>query len=155
MTKVDRAAEFARKAHEGGFRRDNKTPYIVHPADVVSRLKSWGITDEDILSAAWLHDTVEDTDVKIADIEGEFGNLVADYVWSLTKQQFSNRDISEAVYIEKLKKAPMEAKLIKLADIMSNLSDMHNIPNLDYKFEKYMAKKIRYMRAVSENWNES
>ena len=63
MTKVDRAAEFARKAHEGGFRRDKKTPYIVHPADVVARLKSWGITDEDILSAAWLHDTVEDTEL--------------------------------------------------------------------------------------------
>lgn len=153
-TKIERAKLLATNAHSNHFRRDGKTPYINHPAQVVQTLLNWGITDEDIISAAWLHDTVEDTNLTCEEIEAQIGSIVAGYVWSLTKVKREDKDYDKAEqdYISKISNGPREIKLIKLADIMANLSDMHNIPNLDYKFEKYLQKKINYLRAVSDNW---
>ena len=147
-----KAQAYAIKAHSGQFRRDKKTPYIEHPKKVVEILSNWGIKDRYVLAAAWLHDVVEDTVFSISEIEGEFGGVVADYVWDITKVKNQDYDKMENDYIEKLRNALPEVKLIKLADIMANLGDMHNIPNLDYKFEKYMAKKMRYLQAISNNW---
>jgi len=154
-SKIERAKLLATNAHSNHFRRDGKTPYINHPAQVVQTLLNWGITDEDIISAAWLHDTVEDTNLTCPDIEKEIGSVVADYVWNLTKVENKDYGKMEQDYIDKISNAPREVKLIKLADIMANLLDMHNIPNLDYKFEKYLGKKIKYLRAVSDNWNNT
>ena len=154
-TKLERAELLARKSHDGQFRRDGHTPYIDHPEQIVRILKNWGIKDEDILSAAWLHDTVEDTKLTCEDIEAQIGSIVAGYVWSLTKMKRIDKDYqkSEDEYISKIATGPREIKLIKLADVIANLLDMHNIPNLDYKFDKYLAKKITYIRAITENWH--
>ena len=155
VSKLERAELLARKSHDGQFRRDGRTPYIDHPEQIVAILKNWGIKDEDILSAAWLHDTVEDTKLTCEDIESQIGSIVAGYVWSLTKMKRLDKDYqkSEDEYIAKIANGPREIKLIKLADVIANLLDMHNIPNLDYKFDKYLGKKITYIRAITENWH--
>ena len=56
---IDRAIEFATKAHEGQFRKGTRRPYIVHPIEV-GDIVSTMTTDEEVISAAILHDTIED-----------------------------------------------------------------------------------------------
>ena len=73
---IDRAIQFAAHVHKGMYRKGNKQPYIFHPLEVLS-LVSMMTDDDDILCAAVLHDTVEDTPATIEDIRTEFGERVA------------------------------------------------------------------------------
>ena len=76
---LDRAIMFAVKAHAGTERRGKGFPYIIHPLEAVEIVAT--ITpDQEILAAAALHDTVEDTDVTIGDIRREFGDRIASLV---------------------------------------------------------------------------
>ena len=76
MKQLDKAIQFATKAHEGQTRKYTGEPYIVHPLSVMEIVKTVDHTEE-MLMAAVLHDTVEDTDVTLQDIDREFGPVVA------------------------------------------------------------------------------
>ena len=76
MDKFDRAIQFATAAHAGMTRKANDTPYIVHPLEVAAIAASL-TNDEDVLCAAVLHDTVEDTGVELIDLAFLFGDRVA------------------------------------------------------------------------------
>lgn len=117
--KVDNAMFFMIDAHKGQ-KRWNGDPYSNHPRDVVIKLTQMGVEDEDILAAGYLHDIVEDTDYTIGDINRLFGSRVAKIVEELT---FDQTDKSESTYWSKCKEMGKEASLIKIADIISNLSD--------------------------------
>ena len=79
MTKLEKAIGFAMRAHHGMRRKKENLPYIIHPLEVVTILA--GMTDdEDVLSAAVLHDTVEDTGVSLEIIGKEFGSRVMELV---------------------------------------------------------------------------
>ena len=78
-TLLDRAIVFAVKAHSGTERRGKGFPYIVHPMEAMEIVAS--ITpDQELLAAAALHDTVEDTDVTVEDIRLAFGSRIAEIV---------------------------------------------------------------------------
>jgi (p)ppGpp synthase/HD superfamily hydrolase len=112
---VQRAMQLATHAH-----RDQKygtQPYVVHLADVVARVKT--ITqDPEVIAAAWLHDTIEDTQVTYGDVERQFGKNVADMVWAVTGVGH-NREAKMANAIEKIAKTP-GSELVKSADRLSN-----------------------------------
>ncbi len=120
MTFVERlqeAVEFARHHH-----RDQKygdEPYIHHLYDVFFILLEFGITDEDILIAAILHDIVEDTGVEMLDLDAKFGTSVSDLVWRVTGVG-PNRKTRNAVSLAKIKKCD-KARLLKLADRIANV----------------------------------
>ena len=76
---LDRAIIFAVKAHSGTERRGKGYPYIVHPMEAVEIVATM-TKDQELLAAAALHDTVEDTDVTVEQIRAEFGDRVADLV---------------------------------------------------------------------------
>ena len=76
---IDRAAKFAEQAHRGAHRKGTRIPYIVHPLET-ALIASMLTNDEEILAAALLHDTIEDTDVTYEDLKQEFGTRVADLV---------------------------------------------------------------------------
>ena len=76
--RIEQAIEVATKAHEGQLRKTGE-PYIIHPIAVMKILEEWNM-DEDSIIAGVLHDTVEDTDATIEDIEREFGKRVAGLV---------------------------------------------------------------------------
>ena len=76
---VSKAIVFATKAHEGQFRKATKIPYILHPMECAVIISGM-TTDEEMIAAALLHDTVEDCDVTIEDIRREFGSRVAQFV---------------------------------------------------------------------------
>ena len=119
-----RASEFARQKHgEIDHRRKyNNLPYIVHPAEVVDILKTVPHTQE-MLAAGWLHDTVEDTNTTLDEIEREFGAVVATLVEQLTdvsKPEDGNRKLRKALDLDHTSTASPNAKTIKLADLLSN-----------------------------------
>jgi (p)ppGpp synthase/HD superfamily hydrolase len=125
---VERAQLFATRAHEriGQRRRYTGEPYITHPAAVAALVASVAHTPQ-MLAAAWLHDTVEDTDVSLDDIEREFGSGVAQLVSWLTEHsrpQDGNRATRKRIERAVLALAPADAQTVKLADIIENCSSI-------------------------------
>jgi (p)ppGpp synthase/HD superfamily hydrolase len=138
------AMQFAQLAHQrvGQLRKYTLEPYIVHPAEVVSIVKSVAHTDE-MLAAAWLHDTVEDTDVEINDILEHFGQQVADLVAQLTdvsRPSDGNRAVRKAIDCHHLSRASGAAQTIKVADIISNTA---SISQHDAKFAVVYIAEIK------------
>ncbi|MDO4979074.1 MAG: RelA/SpoT family protein [Candidatus Saccharibacteria bacterium] len=136
-TRLERAVEIATKAHEGQLRKSGE-PYIVHPKAVMKILQDWGM-DEDTIIAGVLHDTVEDTDLKLEDIKNEFGESVAflvDGVTKLGKAREGMRDID--TYLPQTKDnmlrlfvatgSDIRVLIIKLADRLHNLRTLSALP---------------------------
>jgi (p)ppGpp synthase/HD superfamily hydrolase len=144
MTELEtRARLFATAAHAavGQLRKYTHEPYIVHPAEVVSIVKTVPHT-EAMIAAAWLHDVVEDTGVSIELIRAEFGSEVSDLVGWLTdvsRPDHGNRAARKAIDRAHTAQAPAEAQTVKLADLISNT---RSIVTHDPKFaETYLAEK--------------
>ena len=129
MNKIEKAITFATKAHEGATRKGKDKPYILHPVEAM--LIAAGLTDdEDVLAAAVLHDTIEDTETTYADIEREFGKQVADLVSSESEDKRKDRPAAETWQVRKqetideLQRAARETKIITLGDKLSNLREI-------------------------------
>ena len=134
---LDRAIIFAVKAHSGTERRGKGYPYIVHPLEAVEIVATM-TADQELLAAAALHDTVEDTDVTVEQIRAEFGDRVAELVAAETDQipgqagndvmAGSDRPSEEETWharkqaaIDRLSNASREAKMVALGDKLSNM----------------------------------
>ncbi|EIC85639.1 HD domain-containing protein [Serratia sp. M24T3] len=125
---VDKARRYASKAHASIDQRRKYTndPYIVHPqavADIVSSVPH----SEEMLAAAWLHDTVEDTSTTLDDISNHFGSQVAELVGMLTNVSVNcagNRIEKKNLDRYHSAKASADAKTIKLADLIDNLRSL-------------------------------
>lgn len=116
------AAAFAIEAHGDQKRKYTGEPYVMHCFEV-ARLVATRTTDETMIAAALLHDTVEDTDTSRDDIENRFGARVADLVhWlsDLSTPSCGNRATRKAIDRAHIAAAPPDAKTIKLADLISN-----------------------------------
>ena len=128
---VLRAASFAARKHHGQTRADNITPYFSHVARVTLILShEFGVTDEEVLTAALLHDTIEDTATDYDEIAALFGPRVADYVVLLTKNGMLPKKEREEDYVVRLSKAPEPVMIAKMADLYDNLSDRIHSPKL-------------------------
>lgn len=115
--RVMQAHKFARERHDGQI-DDNGLPYFDHISQVVSILRQ--ITDDDdVIIAAYLHDTIEDTNTTYEEILGLFGQTVADLVMEVTHEGCAD---SKGYYFPRLKS--QKGILIKFADRLSNLSRM-------------------------------
>lgn len=123
---LDRAIIFAVKAHSGTERRGKGFPYIVHPMEAVE-IVSTMTSDQELLAAAALHDTVEDTSVTIEQIRREFGDRIASIVDTESDKGIAGRSEDESWLdrkrsaLERLEKAPVEAKMVALGDKLSNM----------------------------------
>lgn len=123
---LDRAIIFAVKAHHDTERRGKGFPYIVHPMEAVEIVAT--ITpDQELLAAAALHDTIEDTDVTVEDIRREFGDRVAELVHAESdrftegvSEEDSWHDRKQAA-IDRLAAASHDAKIVAMGDKLSNM----------------------------------
>lgn len=123
------AISFATWHHRHQVRKDGRTPYIAHPMRVMTILGlEFGMTDPEVLAAAVLHDTIEDTNADCDDIIEHFGERVASMVATMTKDKRLADEPREDEYLEGLVAAPIEVKLIKLADVIDNLIDSKFLP---------------------------
>src|SRR5947199_10201958 len=123
------AVAFAARAHQGQLRKDGRTPYASHVFRVCLVLRHvFGIDDSKVLTAAVLHDTLEDTTTDYDDLAEQFGRDVADWVAMLTKDKSLPEPEREKKYRDTLARAPWQVKVCKLADVYDNLSDSVNMP---------------------------
>ena len=148
MSKLESAEQFAKQKHAGMIRKDGKTTYFEHLKGVVDRLKNLGITDEDVLAAAWLHDTIEDTNTTFGEIDQRFGSKAAVLVLALSKDKSLPKTKKEEQYVKQLKEASWDAKLIKLCDISANLKDIKNAPLSKTKKIKTVRKILHYLNTI-------
>lgn len=118
------AVAFAARAHDGQVRKDGKTPYFSHVVRVCLVLRHvFGIDDPRALTAAVLHDTIEDTTTDHDDLAARFGRDVADWAAALCKDKRLPEAEREAAYVAQLARAPWQVKVSKLADVFDNLLD--------------------------------
>ncbi len=131
---LDKAINFAVKAHSGVERRGKGFPYIVHPLEAMAIVAT--ITnDQEMLAAAALHDVVEDTEYTEEDIKKEFGERVAKLVASESDIVIEGKSETESwqerkqYAIDRLKKLDRDGKIVAIGDKLSNARAML----IDYK----------------------
>lgn len=130
---VRRADEFAARSHEGQYRKGKpgaaKVPYIEHPRAVATILhREAGVTDPVVLSAALLHDTMEDCGVSHENLVAEFGHEVADIVSELTNAVDYGPCGKAAWQATHAATMSPKASMVKVADKTANLRDLVNSP---------------------------
>ncbi|HNP37079.1 MAG TPA: bifunctional (p)ppGpp synthetase/guanosine-3',5'-bis(diphosphate) 3'-pyrophosphohydrolase [Woeseiaceae bacterium] len=129
---IMRAYDFGAAAHKGQTRKTGE-PYITHPVAVAQELADMRL-DAQAITAAILHDVVEDTDASLADIEQNFGSEVAslvDGVSKLDQIQFRSRAEAQAESFRKMMLAMIEdirVILVKLADRLHNMKTLDAMP---------------------------
>ncbi|MFA5084493.1 MAG: HD domain-containing protein, partial [Candidatus Paceibacterota bacterium] len=97
---------------------------------------------KNILSAAWLHDVIEDCGVSKECIGKEFNPYIAKIVWTLT------RNVDREKYIERIKTADYAVNIIKLADTVHNCSDLENLGEKNAKSAKTIERKVDECEAL-------
>jgi guanosine-3',5'-bis(diphosphate) 3'-pyrophosphohydrolase len=118
------AIAFAARAHKSQLRKDGVTPYHSHVFRVCLIVRHvFGVDDAAVLTAAVLHDTIEDTTTDFDDVEQHFGAEIAGWVALLSKDKRQRDDAREHTYCNGLHSAPWQVKICKLADIYDNLTD--------------------------------
>ena len=124
------AASFAAKKHSFQKRKGaDGEPYINHPLEVANLLASVGRVDDcDVIIAAVLHDTIEDTKTTKEDITEKFGEKVCGYVLELTDDKTLPKATRKQLQIEHAPHLSTGAKQIKLADKISNIRDVSENP---------------------------
>lgn len=140
---LDEAVEFATRWH-GDQLRPAGEPYVEHLLEALAVLMDGvGVTDVDVLRAAILHDVVEDTDCTLEEVRAAFGARTATLVDWVTK------DSDRAAYLERLRSAPADALLVKLADRLSNVQRLDTHPR-PAKQRTYYAETVRSIVPLAE-----
>jgi (p)ppGpp synthase/HD superfamily hydrolase len=132
------ALAFATKAHSGQTRSDN-TPYVEHPQRVAKTILDFKKSKnlDQLISAAYLHDTIEDTDTTFEDLKKMFGGLVAEIVMELTSDKEKIKELGKTEYLaQKMTGMSSYSLAIKLADRLDNVSDLKTAKTPEFR-ERY------------------
>jgi guanosine-3',5'-bis(diphosphate) 3'-pyrophosphohydrolase len=144
------AVAFAARAHRGQLRKDQATPYHSHVFRVCLVLRHvFGVADVSVLTAAVLHDTIEDTTIDFDDLEDKFGRTIAGWVRELSKDKRLPHDEREKEYCEVLANAGWEVQVCKLADIYDNVLDRNTLP--EAQRSRGIENARRYLGALRSN----
>jgi len=133
-----RALEFASRKHSTQRRKDAEaSPYINHPIALVSILAVESeIGDPDVLCAALLHDTIEDTDTTHDELAGQFGRAIADIVVEVTDDKKLPKQARKQLQIDHAPALSRAAGLVKFADKIANLRDVADSPPPDWPIQR-------------------
>lgn len=147
-----KAAKFAYKKHEGQTRSDG-SPYIKHPANVASYIRKFKQSKkiDALVSAAYLHDTVEDTDATYEQIEKMFGKLVSSLVKELTSDKEQIAKVGKQKYLtDKMSKMSSWGLVVKLADRLDNVQDIATAKTPEWR-KKYKAETEAILSDLEKN----
>ena len=138
LSEVTAALHFAADKHRLQRRKDrDQTPYINHPVALLNILVNEAhVDDVVVLISALLHDTVEDTDTTLAEIESQFGEEVATVVNQVTDDKSLPKATRKQLQIEHAAQVSDRAKLVKLADKIANVRDIAIAPPPDWSPER-------------------
>jgi guanosine-3',5'-bis(diphosphate) 3'-pyrophosphohydrolase len=142
VSKILEAARFAARKHHGQFRKGAEPePYIVHPLEVANLLTRVGqVEDADIVIAALLHDTIEDTETSADEITERFGERVTSIVLEVTDDKSLPKERRKELQVEHAPHLSVQAKQLKICDKISNIKDIIENPP-DWPYER----KIEYV----------
>lgn len=160
MYSLINAIKLAVESHMGQKRKYSEDDYIIHPMRVLQHVSfilrdydiQTNLDEEEILCAAILHDTIEDTDVTREYIETYFSTNVANLVQELTKKSLGskeNRRERNRIDNEYLATVSNEAKIIKMADIFDNILDMEKCPDKGW-VKKYLNEKLEQLTYIED-----
>ena len=133
-----KALSFASHKHRDQRRKDiEASPYINHPIAVSNILCNEGhVTDVEVICGALLHDTVEDTETTPEELEAEFGKAIRDIVMEVSDDKSLPKEERKRLQVEHAAHSSDKAKLVKLADKISNLRDVANSPPPKWPLER-------------------
>lgn len=136
-----KAVAFAADKHRNQRRKDAEaSPYINHPIALANVLANeGGVEDVTVLCAAVLHDTIEDTETTSEELQAIFGPKVASVVMEVTDDKSLEKSLRKQRQVEHAPHISKEAKLVKLADKISNLRDIIASPPADWSAERKQA----------------
>jgi guanosine-3',5'-bis(diphosphate) 3'-pyrophosphohydrolase len=153
--KLLKAVHFAAEKHRYQKRKDlEATPYINHPIAVAETLRIHGVTDEDVLVAALLHDTIEDTDTTSEEVSEAFGEGVLGIMLEMTDDKSSPKLRRKELQIEHASELSKGARLVKLADKICNVRDMIHSPPVGWPVER-LQQYVDWCEAVVANMGET
>lgn len=147
------AAIFSSHAHKDQKRKYTNLPYFFHCLEVANILTNAGQSPE-LIAAAFLHDVIEDCEVKKETLLEKFGKEVTYYVLNVTdgaKPEDGNREARKKIERRHLAGACPNGKTLKLADLISNTT---NIIYLDTKFAKVYLHEKRLLLPFLTEGNE-
>ncbi len=146
----EKAISFAVEKHKNQKRKGTDFPYIVHIYEVVQILQSNGANLEAAIIGA-LHDTVEDTDTTLDDIEKEFGKSIRDGIDVLSENKSLPYTTRKEFQAFRLTFAPFEVKMVKCADCLSNLRAIKNDQTHCDVWKKFNAPKADIANHYAKN----
>ena len=120
---VEKALEICINAHKGQIRKGDGKPYFIHPLMVALKLASYGASPE-VIAAALTHDVLEDTNYTKEDLENELNSNVLGMVEALTQVENPSWKEKKLGYIESVRNAGIDVKLISVADKIHNLESL-------------------------------
>lgn len=141
LAPIIKALGFAARKHRDQRRKDHAaSPYINHPIALVEVLcNEAGITEPDVLCAALLHDTVEDTETTPKELTAAFGTGIAAVVLEVTDDKALPKMERKRSQVERAGQASREARLVKLADKICNLRDVARNPPVGWELGRRQA----------------
>lgn len=160
---VENAYYYAKEKHKGQKRKYTNEEYFVHPSGMAHNMVDTLIeiyqgypVDEEVVRfyqmVCWLHDTVEDTDATLEEIEQKFGKKIAktiSYLTNISKPEDGNRRIRKTIDMNHTLSGNIEAIIVKLFDIMDNCKD---IVKYDKSFAvKYLEEKKLFLDNAKES----
>lgn len=148
----EKALAFAKQAHQNQTRSGGQ-PYITHPISVAASVEKYKKSHnlDALISAALLHDTVEDTETTHDELERLFGGLVASLVKELTSDKAEVKRLGKTEYLAK-KMAAMTsyALVIKLADRLDNVQDIATAKTPEWR-KKYREETEKILDYIERN----
>jgi len=134
LAKVLEVVSFAASRHRNQRRKGaDQSPYVNHPIDVARELAATGgVGDVDVLLAALLHDTVEDTGTRPGELEERFGAAVRRLVEEVSDDKSLSKAERKRLQVERAAALSPGAKLIKLADKICNVREVALDPPHDW-----------------------
>ena len=132
-----KALAFSAEKHTKQRRKDiDKTPYINHPISLANILAKRWVIDENVLCAAILHDTIEDTETTVEELQEHFGEKITSIVLEVTDDKSLEKSVRKQKQVEHAASISHEAKLVKLADKIANITDIINTPPVDWSSDR-------------------
>jgi guanosine-3',5'-bis(diphosphate) 3'-pyrophosphohydrolase len=153
---------FSARKHRRQRRKDWEfSPYINHPIEVAELLwRVGGVRRVDVLLAAILHDTVEDTSTSPQEIEDVFGSGVCGIVMEVTDDKNLPKDMRKALQIEHAPHLSEGAKLVKLGDKICNVVDLYRSPPITWtrgrrkEYLDWSEKVVNGLKGVNQTLEE-
>ncbi|MBE9206463.1 bifunctional (p)ppGpp synthetase/guanosine-3',5'-bis(diphosphate) 3'-pyrophosphohydrolase [Nostoc sp. LEGE 06077] len=149
-----RAYKFAAIAHQNQKMPGSELPYIMHLSfvsmEIIAALSVEKVADGDLaVQCAILHDTIEDTNTTVEQIQAEFGEAVAQGVLALTKDASLAKHLQMADSLTRIKQQPPEIWMVKLADRITNLQAPPHYWNQE-KIVKYREEAMQIYAALKD-----